>query len=126
MGRHNTEIQALVGRLNNLHEIFRVQAEILSDGEKVVEPLGALLDAIRSAIWAGLGLIPWSQVLRSFLSCDLPKYGLSERGAAGFHIERHRSYVPTLCDQPRFQHNAFAVWTFRRERNLASTILLSP
>ncbi|HYY25907.1 MAG TPA: hypothetical protein VE689_10475 [Candidatus Udaeobacter sp.] len=51
MGRHNTEIQALVARLNNLHEIFRVQAEILSHGEKVLEPLGALLDAIKAPIW---------------------------------------------------------------------------
>jgi hypothetical protein len=38
-----SEIQALVARLNNLHEIFRVQAEILSHDEEVVEPLTALL-----------------------------------------------------------------------------------
>jgi HEAT repeat protein len=34
---------ALVGRLNHLHEIFRVRAEILSRGEEIVEPLAALL-----------------------------------------------------------------------------------
>jgi HEAT repeat protein len=39
----DTEVRALVGRLNNLHEIFRVQAEILSYGEEIVEPLAALL-----------------------------------------------------------------------------------
>jgi HEAT repeat protein len=39
----DTEVRALVGRLNNLHEIFRVQAEILSRGEEIVEPLVALL-----------------------------------------------------------------------------------
>jgi hypothetical protein len=38
-----TEIQVLVARLNNLHEIFRVQAEILSCGEATVEPLAELL-----------------------------------------------------------------------------------
>jgi HEAT repeat protein len=37
------ELRALVGRLNNLHEIFRVQGEILSYGEEAVEPLAALL-----------------------------------------------------------------------------------
>jgi HEAT repeat protein len=39
----DTEARALVGRLNNLHEIFRVQGEILSYGEQMVEPLAALL-----------------------------------------------------------------------------------
>lgn len=43
MSTSPTEIQALVARLNNLHEIFRVQAEILLHGEEVVEPLTALL-----------------------------------------------------------------------------------
>jgi len=38
-----TDIYALVARLNNLHEIFRVQGEILSCGEEIVEPLAALL-----------------------------------------------------------------------------------
>ena len=83
VGRHNTEIQALVARLNNLHEIIRLQAEILSHGEKVLEPLGALLDAIRPPSGA-LGIDIMGQVLKSFLSCDLLKYGFSERG--GFHI----------------------------------------
>jgi HEAT repeat protein len=39
----DAEARALVGRLNNLHEIFRVQGEILSYGEQMVEPLAALL-----------------------------------------------------------------------------------
>jgi len=39
----DTELRALVGRLNNLHEIFRVQGEILAHGEEAVEPLAALL-----------------------------------------------------------------------------------
>ncbi len=43
METHPTEIQALVGRLNNLHEIFRVQGEILACGEATVEPLTELL-----------------------------------------------------------------------------------
>jgi hypothetical protein len=38
-----TEIQTLVASLNNLHEIFRVRAEILSHGEEIVEPLAGLL-----------------------------------------------------------------------------------
>ena len=38
-----TDVQALVGRLSNLHEIFRVQCEILAHGEECVEPLAALL-----------------------------------------------------------------------------------
>jgi HEAT repeat protein len=42
MTRHN-EAQALVARLHNLHEIFRVQGEILAYGEAAVEPLAALL-----------------------------------------------------------------------------------
>ena len=37
------ELCALVGRLNNLNEIFRVQGEILAHGEECVEPLAALL-----------------------------------------------------------------------------------
>jgi HEAT repeat protein len=37
------EMQALVGRLNNLHEIFRVQGEILAHGQECVEPLSGLL-----------------------------------------------------------------------------------
>ncbi|HXF75916.1 MAG TPA: hypothetical protein VNN13_07465, partial [Methylomirabilota bacterium] len=37
------DLRALVGRLNNLHEIFRVQGEILACGEAAVEPLAALL-----------------------------------------------------------------------------------
>jgi HEAT repeat protein len=37
------DIQALVARLNNLHEIFRVQGEILSHGDECIEPLTALL-----------------------------------------------------------------------------------
>ena len=43
MDTRATEIQALVARLNNLHEIFRVQAEILACGEATVEPLAELL-----------------------------------------------------------------------------------
>jgi HEAT repeat protein len=43
MENRPTEIQALVARLNNLHEIFRVQTEILSCGEATVEPLAQLL-----------------------------------------------------------------------------------
>lgn len=43
MDTRATEIQVLVARLNNLHEIFRVQAEILSCGEATVEPLAELL-----------------------------------------------------------------------------------
>jgi HEAT repeat protein len=39
----NSEVQALVGRLNNLNEIFRVQGEILSYGEATAEPLMELL-----------------------------------------------------------------------------------
>jgi HEAT repeat protein len=39
----NTDLRALVGRLNNLHEIFRVQGEILAYGEQAIEPLSALL-----------------------------------------------------------------------------------
>jgi HEAT repeat protein len=39
----DTEARALIGRLNNLHEIFRVQGEILSHGEDIVEPLAAFL-----------------------------------------------------------------------------------
>jgi len=35
--------RALVGRLNNLHEIYRVQGEILSHGQELVEPLAVLL-----------------------------------------------------------------------------------
>src|SRR5436309_1080120 len=42
MTRHD-EAQALVARLNNLHEIFRVQGEILAYGEETVEPLAELL-----------------------------------------------------------------------------------
>jgi HEAT repeat protein len=42
MTRHD-EMQALVARLNNLHEIFRVQGEILTYGEETVEPLAELL-----------------------------------------------------------------------------------
>jgi HEAT repeat protein len=38
-----TDIWALVARLNNLHEIFRVQGEILVHGQAAVEPLVALL-----------------------------------------------------------------------------------
>lgn len=37
------EIQVLVGRLSNLHEIFRVQGEILTYGQECVEPLSGLL-----------------------------------------------------------------------------------
>lgn len=37
------DLRALVGRLNNLHEIFRVQGEILARGEECVEPLATLL-----------------------------------------------------------------------------------
>jgi HEAT repeat protein len=43
MAALDAEARALVGRLNNLHEIFRVQMEILSYGEQIVEPLAALL-----------------------------------------------------------------------------------
>jgi HEAT repeat protein len=42
MTRHD-EVLALVARLNNLHEIFRVQGEILTYGEETVEPLAELL-----------------------------------------------------------------------------------
>jgi HEAT repeat protein len=42
MTRHD-EAQALVARLNNLYEIFRVQGEILAYGEETVEPLAELL-----------------------------------------------------------------------------------
>lgn len=43
MNARPTEIQTLVARLNNLYEIFRVQAEILSHGEEIVKPLAGLL-----------------------------------------------------------------------------------
>jgi len=43
MQNRATEIEALVARLNNLHEIFRVQTEILFCGEATVEPLTELL-----------------------------------------------------------------------------------
>ena len=43
MDTRATEIEALVARLNNLHEIFRVQADILACGEATVEPLAVLL-----------------------------------------------------------------------------------
>lgn len=39
----NPDMWALVARLQNLHEIFRVQGEILCHGEEAVEPLAALL-----------------------------------------------------------------------------------
>src|SRR5437870_13679878 len=39
----NTAVWALVARLHNLHEIFRVQGEILFHGEEAVEPLATLL-----------------------------------------------------------------------------------
>lgn len=39
MDKHSTKAQTLVARLNNLHEIFRVQAEILSCGEEAVDAL---------------------------------------------------------------------------------------
>ena len=42
MTRHD-EAQALVARLNNLHDIFRVQGEILAYGQETVEPLAELL-----------------------------------------------------------------------------------
>jgi HEAT repeat protein len=38
-----SEVRALVARLNNLNEIFRVQGEILSYSEAAVEPLAELL-----------------------------------------------------------------------------------
>ena len=43
MESRDTDLRVLVGRLNNLHEIFRVQGEILTYGEEAVEPLAALL-----------------------------------------------------------------------------------
>lgn len=43
MERTSSEVWALVARLNNLHEIFRVQGEILFHGAMAVEPLAALL-----------------------------------------------------------------------------------
>ncbi len=43
METRQTKIRELVGRLNNLHEIFRVQGEILSWGEETIEPLTELL-----------------------------------------------------------------------------------
>ena len=39
----DSEVRALVGRLHNLHEIFRVQGEILSYGEETIDPLAELL-----------------------------------------------------------------------------------
>jgi HEAT repeat protein len=42
MTRHD-EARALVARLNNLNEIFRVQGEVLACGEAAVEPLAQLL-----------------------------------------------------------------------------------
>ncbi len=39
----NPAVWALVARLHNLHEIFRVQGELLLYGEDAVEPLAALL-----------------------------------------------------------------------------------
>ena len=42
MTRHD-EARALVARLNNLNEIFRVRGEILGCGEAAVEPLAELL-----------------------------------------------------------------------------------
>ena len=38
-----TQIQTPVAKLNNLHEIFRGQGEILSCGKEAVEPLATLL-----------------------------------------------------------------------------------
>lgn len=43
MQNANPEAWALVARLHNLHEIFRVQGEILCHGEEVIEPLVDLL-----------------------------------------------------------------------------------
>ena len=43
MSATRADIQALVGRLNNLHEIFRVQGEILALGKDSIETLSALL-----------------------------------------------------------------------------------
>lgn len=40
---HDPDLRALVGRLNNVHEIFRIQCEILARGEETVESLAALL-----------------------------------------------------------------------------------